>query len=134
MPDDLENVNVWLLSQNEEGSEIRSNPNDIFVIKVKENGAAGYRWNFSELENVGFVILKDYNTVKDKKKVGARSLRTLLTKPETAEDSVYHLEESRPWQRNTTKINSLSIRYRKMSPLKNGLYTSEHCSNDTLVG
>ena len=133
IPDNLENINVWLLSQNEEGTVIRSNPNDIFVVKVKENGAAGYRWNFSELQELGFVILKDYNTVKNPKQIGARSLRTLFTTPGKAKDGMYEIEESRPWQRNTTKINSLSIPYKRLSPVKTGLYSSETANNERMV-
>lgn len=122
LPNDLENINVWLLSRYEEGSVIRANPNDVFVIKVRENGAAGYRWNFSELTDNGFVILRDYNTVKDKKRIGARSLRTILAKPVATEDGIYELEESRPWERNTSKINGLTIPYKRLTPLQSGLY------------
>lgn len=125
LPDDLEHINVWLLTHNEEGSVFRANPNDIFVIKIRENGAAGYFWDFSELKNEGFAIISDENVILDEHRVGALSLRSILAKPSNLKDGDYILSESCPWEREPTEPNDILFPYSQLTPFKVGLYGSK---------
>lgn len=125
LPDDLEHINVWLLTHSEEGSVFRANPNDVFIIKLKENGAAGYFWDFSELKNEGFTIISDENVILDEHRVGALSLRSILAKPSELKDGDYILSESCPWEREPTEPNDVLFPYRRLTPFKVGLYRSE---------
>lgn len=125
LPDDLEHINVWLLTHNEEGSVFRANPNDVFVIKLRENGAAGYFWDFSELKNEGFAIISDENVILDEHRVGALSLRSILAKPSNLKDGDYILSESCPWKREPTEPNDILFSYRQLTPFKVGLYGSK---------
>ena len=125
LPDDLEHVNVWLLTHNEQGSVFRANPNDVFVIKLKENGAAGYFWDFSKLKNEGFTIISDENVILDEHRVGALSLRSILAKPSNLKYGDYILSESCPWERESTEPNDVLFPYRRLTPFKVGLFRSK---------
>ncbi len=133
LPDNIKDINVWLLTRSEEGSVIRANPNDVFVIKLKENRAAGYRWDFSKLEKEGFSIINDESLNLDAHRVGALSLRSVLANPATLREGDLVLEESCPWERVPTEPNEILVPYRRLPQFKIGLYGSESLHNQSLA-
>lgn len=123
--DNLDRIDVWCLSAREEGAVLHARPDDLFVIELRENGAAGYQWDFETLKDEGFTIVNDTSTREDKNRIGAPSLRTVVAKPSDASDDNYVLEESCPWKRIPTNIKKMAIRYRRSMPLIEGLFCSE---------
>lgn len=123
--DRLDRIDVWCLSPREEGAVLYAKPDDLFVIKLRENGAAGYQWDFETMKDAGFAIVNDCSTIEDTEQIGAPSLRTVVAQPSEASDDNYLLEESCPWKRVPTNINKMTIRYRRSLPLTEGLFCSD---------
>lgn len=123
--DQLHSIDVWSLSQREEGAVLHAKPDDLFVMKLRENGAAGYQWDFAALQDAGFAILKDTSTIEDAEQIGAPSLRTVVTKPSEASTDEYLIQETCPWKRIATNIKKMRIKYRRSLPLTEGLISSD---------
>ena len=96
-PKNLENIDVWRLSEREEGTLVQASSNDLFVIELKEHRSAGYRWDFEYLKNLGFVILNDDVRTAGSRKIGAPCHRTLIVNPSNSLNGDYIIEESCPW-------------------------------------
>ncbi len=111
IPDNVDSIDVWLLSQPEEGTVVQAKPNDVFVIKLRENKSAGYCWEFDELKEVGFVLLNDTYKIDNSRKLGGSSTRTFHVQPTNVADGNFEIEESCPWKRILTKKNSFSFTY-----------------------
>lgn len=47
---------VWLLTEKDQGGRIDGSRRDLFVIRLKELGSAGYLWDFETLKASGLVI------------------------------------------------------------------------------
>lgn len=133
LPYDIEKANVWLLTEKEEGTVIRANQNDVFVIKLKENRSAGYTWDYSELQKEGIVILSDENIRLEERVVGAPSLRSVIASTAMLKDGDYVLEESCPWPRITKKTNKVTIPFRRQPSYRTGLFSSESQNSKSLA-
>ena len=125
VPDNIDKIDVWALSQREEGTFINAKADDIFVIKLLENASAGYRWKFDELEENGFVILGDDYTIDNSGQIGGPSLRTVQAQPYKVADRKIELVETCPWRRLPTKKNKFSFTYQRPVERKIGLIESE---------
>lgn len=123
-PKNLENIDVWRLSEREEGTLVQASSNDLFVIELKEYRSTGYRWDFESLKNTGFVILNDEVRSAGSRKIGAPCYRTLIVDPSNSSNGDYEIEESCPWQRIPTQTRKMTIKYRQTPQPKDGLYLS----------
>src|SRR5262249_42294745 len=54
---------VWLLTEADQGITIEGQPNDLFVLRLTEQGGAGYLWNTAGLVEAGFAILRDLREI-----------------------------------------------------------------------
>lgn len=126
VPDNIDNIDVWLLSQREEGTVIRAKADDVFVIKLLENASAGYHWKFDELEKSGFVILCDDYHIGEPGYYGGPSLRTIHAQPNQVADRYFELVETCSWKRLPTKKNALSFTYQKPVEQRTGLFEPKH--------
>ena len=90
---------VWLLTEKDEGAVIEADREDLFLLKLKESTGAGYLWNFDELDETGFVILKDRRDPVSKGMVGSHTIRNVLLRANNPEMIMNTLElmHSRPW-------------------------------------
>lgn len=131
--DDLNGIDVWCLSHQDEGSVLQANPNDLFIIKLKQNCSAGYLWKFDALKEAGFAMLKDWTEISDSREVGFPSVRKLIAKPSHTASGFYEIEESCPWQRIPQQSNKLAFSYQRLQQLKEGLYSSESPQHTDLV-
>lgn len=123
-PKNLENIDVWRLSEREAGTLVQASSNDLFVIELKEYRSTGYRWDFESLKNLGFIILNDEVTSEGSRKIGAPCYRTLIVDPSNSSIGDYVIEESCPWQRIPTQTRKMTIKYRQTPRPKDGLYLS----------
>ncbi len=58
-------VDVWLLTDRDEGTFIEGGRNDLFVVRLRENSGAGYLWSFEELSAAGFALVADDQEVDE---------------------------------------------------------------------
>ena len=120
--DKLDNIDVWVLSENEEGTTILANPNDLIVLRLRQKGSAGYRWDLEAFEKAGFAILKDSTKIVDFEKVGSPSLRTVISKPPETLSVDVAIKETCPWRRRIPQSNEMTINCRYVEQPKEGLY------------
>ena len=91
-------IDVWLLTERDEGTVIEAGRDDLFVVKLREDSGAGYLWNFEDLEAAGFAILKDGREQVAEGTVGAPTIRHILARADDAPaHGTYTAWERRPW-------------------------------------
>ena len=112
---------VWVLTSKDEGMLIEGNQSDLFIIKLKENSGAGYIWNFDQLKEAGFVILKDELKEIGSGKIGGgveRHVTTTLKKRKCGHIEVY---EHRPWLTSEKRLTTYRFNYEQTGPETDGL-------------
>ena len=112
---------VWILTSKDEGMVIEGNQSDLFIIKLKENSSAGYVWNFDQLKEAGFVILKDELKEIENEKIGSgveRYITTTLEKRKYGHIVVY---EHRPWLTSEKPLTTHRFNYDRTGPETDGL-------------
>ncbi len=91
-------IDVWHLTERDEGTLIEAGRDDLFVVKLREDSNAGYLWNFDELKRAGFAILKDGREQVAQGVVGAPTIRHILARAgDATSHGIYTLWERRPW-------------------------------------
>jgi predicted secreted protein len=103
---------VWLLTELDEGLTIEGAPDDVFVLKLTENGGAGYLWTTDGLVQAGFAILRDQrHFLRPEISIGGpvtRALTARITEPTSGD---FELELKRPWHGSGPAIASLHVTY-----------------------
>ena len=93
-----QDVDVWHLTERDEGTVIEAGRDDLFLVKLREDSNAGYLWNFDELERAGFAILKDGREHLAEGAVGAPTTRHILARAgDATTHGTYTMWERRPW-------------------------------------
>jgi Zn-dependent peptidase ImmA (M78 family)/predicted secreted protein len=91
-------VDVWTLTERDEGTLIEAGRDDLFVVKLREDTGAGYLWNFEELQTAGFGILRDGREQVANDTVGAPTIRHIVARAENSPPfGTYTAWERRPW-------------------------------------
>jgi Zn-dependent peptidase ImmA (M78 family) len=114
---ELENwyPDVWVLSEADTATRIQGGPNDVFVLKLRENSGAGYLWNLEDLEAAGFAIVTDKRIIPSHEdKIGGmveRVLTTRLSEPDHGRSGRISLNESRPWAAGDPPADRLTLIY-----------------------
>jgi Zn-dependent peptidase ImmA (M78 family) len=114
---ELENwyPDVWVLSEADTATRIQGGPNDVFVVKLRENSGAGYLWNLEELEEAGFAIVTDKRIIPSHEdKIGGmveRVLTARLSEPDHGRSGRISLNESRPWAAEDAPSDRLTLIY-----------------------
>ncbi|NTJ36274.1 ImmA/IrrE family metallo-endopeptidase [Agrobacterium rhizogenes] len=91
-------IDVWHLTERDEGTVIEAGRDDLFLVKLREDSNAGYLWNFDELENAGFAILKDGREQVTDGVVGAPTIRHVLARAgDATAHGTYTIWERRPF-------------------------------------
>lgn len=105
------NPNVWVLTERDEGTLIQGGPQDVFLIRLKENSGAGYLWNVEDLERSGFTLVSDQRDVPDHSEgVGGIVDRVLVAEAHTEASGRLRLEQARPWDPTST-ADRLTLTY-----------------------
>lgn len=111
---DVENYypDVWLLTERDEGLTLEGQPDDLFVLRLREKAGAGYLWNTTALVNAGFAILRDQREIPSPdKSVGGPVTRALTARHSEPARGTLALELTRPWQQQGAPIASLRVAY-----------------------
>ena len=112
---------VWVLTSKDEGMVIESSQSDLFIIKLKENSSAGYVWNFDQLKEAGFVILKDELKEIENEKIGGKVERYITTTLKKRKLGHIVVCEHRPWSTNEKPLTTYRFNYDRTGPETNGL-------------
>ncbi|MGA2593531.1 MAG: ImmA/IrrE family metallo-endopeptidase [Bryobacteraceae bacterium] len=103
---------VWVLTEADEGSMIEGDPNDAFVVRLKENSGAGYLWNIDDLKNAGFLLFRDDRLIPSAEDdVGGEVERVLGARPGESRVGHIDLQQTRPWQTSGTPLSRLSFTF-----------------------
>ncbi|MCE4225945.1 ImmA/IrrE family metallo-endopeptidase [Methylobacterium sp. C25] len=103
---------VWLLTERDEGSTIEGQPDDVFVLRLEEQGGAGYLWTTSGLIDSGFAILRDRREVPPPTvAVGGPVTRALTARRTEPAKGSFSLELRRPWLKTGTPLAALRVAY-----------------------
>lgn len=103
---------VWLLTEHDEGATLEGAPDDLFVLKLTENGGAGYLWTTAGLVEAGFAILRDQRNIPPPEKtIGGPITRELTAQVTQPGRGNFALELIRPWQGSGPPIASLRVTY-----------------------
>jgi predicted secreted protein len=90
---------VWLLTEADEGTIIEGDARDVFVVRLKEQSAAGYLWDIDDLGRADFALLRDDRQISDSREdIGGAVERILAAR--AGEHRVGHVQfrHMRPWE------------------------------------
>lgn len=99
---------VWLLTARDAGTRIDGSRNDMFVLRLNEHGGGGYIWNFDQLAESGFAIVKDERETTDFEGIGGPVVRRITAAADAAQCGRVSIEERRPWQPVPPNLGSSS--------------------------
>jgi hypothetical protein len=88
--------NVWELSQKDMACSLIAEPNDYFVVRLREMSGAGYLWSIDQARSAGFQILADYRVSSDGQDIGSDVERVLTARATQAQSSLMALQAG-PW-------------------------------------
>ena len=117
-------VDVWLLTERDEGSLIEGGRNDLFVVKLRENSGAGYLWNFNQLRDAGFALVSDDREDTSPDAIGGALTRKVTARSEDRLQGEVTLRESRPWAADVP-LHQLLLRYDLRGPEMPGMWEPE---------
>jgi Zn-dependent peptidase ImmA (M78 family) len=106
---------VWVLTEADEGTRIQGGPNDIFVLKLRENSGAGYIWKLEDLKAAGFAVVTDTRHIPDnEQQVGGvveRVLTARLDEQDHGQSGLVSLSQVRPWAEADGSVGHLTFIY-----------------------
>lgn len=90
--------NVWMLTERDSGTTIYGEPEDLFVVKLKEHSGAGYLWNLDQVKAAGFNVVSDERLIPDSgQDIGGEVERVLTAQSKDDCEGSVELIEARPW-------------------------------------
>ena len=105
------------MTERDADTVIYGEPDDIFVVRLKEHSGAGYLWNLDQVKTAGFGVVSDDRVIpRADDGVGGAIERVLTAKSETAIRGKLEFVEARPWDRedNLARVSfSYDIRGRE---------------------
>lgn len=122
-PDDFRR-DVWVLTEKDAGSVITGSRNDLFILRLNEHSGGGYMWNIEELENSGFIVLRDGREAPDMETVGSHTVRCVMAFLREARTGRLALNERRPWQ-PARPLREVVIDYDLSGPEEEGMPRAE---------
>jgi hypothetical protein len=122
-PDDWR-LDVWVITEHDNGLLLEGSHEDLVVVRVKEHSGSGYLWQFDELDRAGFVVVKDDLEDKPEDGYGAILSRTVVAEPREDSGAEGHvlLRETRPWQTDGEPLQSLKLDVDFVGPVGAGLH------------
>ena len=116
LPESYEPVNwfpdVWLLTEKDRGARIEGQPEDLFVLQLREQSGAGYLWDAESLRREGFEIISDERSKIDSSdSVGGSVLHKITAGAAPRPEGEINLSHRRPWQAQAPPLEQLIINY-----------------------
>lgn len=101
---------VWLVTEHDEGTRLHGGPDDLVVLRLRENSGAGYLWRIQSINGEALVIVEDGRDTPEPNGVGGETLRRFTAKVLQPHTGEIQLNEVRPWQ-PTASLNSFVLKY-----------------------
>jgi hypothetical protein len=89
-------LDVWLLTERDEGALIEGGRNDVFVVRLRENSGSGYLWDFDQLREAGFALVNDDREDDNPEAIGGVLTRKVTARSEDRVQGQVILQEARP--------------------------------------
>jgi hypothetical protein len=103
---------VWVLTERDQGTLVQGGPNDIFLVRLKENSGAGYLWNIDQLQEAGFTVVSDERLIPDDSEaVGGAVDRVLVAASQFEVAGTLDLVEVRPWDQSDQNAHHFTLLY-----------------------
>ncbi|HKW17054.1 MAG TPA: ImmA/IrrE family metallo-endopeptidase [Terriglobales bacterium] len=103
---------VWVLTERDQGALIQGGPNDIFLVRLKENSGAGYLWNIDQLKDAGFTVVSDERIIPDDSEaVGGAIDRVLVAASPYEVAGTLDLVEVRTWDESYQGAHHFTLLY-----------------------
>jgi Zn-dependent peptidase ImmA (M78 family)/predicted secreted protein len=103
---------VWVLTERDQGTLIQGGPNDIFLVRLKENSGAGYLWNIDQLQEAGFTIVSDERMIPDASEAVGGAIDSVLVAASHYEVAgTLDLVEVRPWEESHQDGHHFTLLY-----------------------
>jgi len=118
---------VWLLTEQDAGTQIDGSRNDHFVLCLKENSGGGYLWDIDQLKECGFLVALNETEAGDLDGVGGPVFRRVTAAPIEAQRGTVSLNERRPWAPDPP-LTTLNLDYDFTGPEQDGLSRAERRS------
>ena len=119
---------VWELTPKDEGTVIEGSWSDLFLLKLNEHSNSGYIWNFEQLNQSGFAIVRDERNALNSQSIGGVVERSITVESIKRQTGEIVLTENRPWlvEHDPEKfLSSMKFRYDLTGPEKEGLPKAE---------
>jgi predicted secreted protein len=115
---------VGTLSEVDRGMTISGSRSDLFVLRLPEHSGSGYLWNFEQLQDAGFALVRDEREGAVEDTVGGHVTRRVTALSRERQQGELQFSERRPWQ-PTAPVNTFSIRYDLTGREQEGLSRAE---------
>lgn len=103
---------IWVLTEHDEGATIEGQPEDIFMLRLRERGGAGYLWDADMLRKSGFAILSDKRYLPENIiEQGGQTTREIAAQHSEIGEGMLAVEMKRPWETDGTPAASLAVIY-----------------------
>lgn len=116
---------IWLLSEHDEGAIIEGGRTDLFILKLREHSGAGYLWNFDQLDNANFAIVRDERIAFNEEEYGGDVIRWISAQSKASHSGELALAERRPWLSDGQSLSSLRFKYDLSGPETIGISRAE---------
>jgi Zn-dependent peptidase ImmA (M78 family) len=104
-------VDVWVLTEKDQGATLEGQPDDLFVLRLTEHGGAGYIWDAAGLAASGFAVLRDKRDIPPpEKSIGGPVMRLITARTMAASSGTLDLQQRRPWE-DGKPLATLSVSY-----------------------
>lgn len=115
---------VWLLTEQDAGTQIDGSRHDLFVLKLTEHSNGGYLWNLDELRESGFAIVGNEVEIVETESVGDSGVRRITAQPPDEYRGRVVLDEIRPWDQSQ-RLSRLELELDFTGPEEAGLSRAE---------
>jgi Zn-dependent peptidase ImmA (M78 family) len=89
--------NVWLLTESDMQTSITAEPNDFFVVRLREMSGAGYLWNLDQVLQAGFEVLADRREFLSGDEIGGDAARIFTSRAGVQKPGPFVVQQKRPW-------------------------------------
>lgn len=118
---------VWLLTNNDAGTQLDGSRNDVFILRLEEHSGSGYVWNMDELNQSGFAVVRDERESLDSEGIGNPVLRRVTAASLESHRGRMTVEERRPWQPHSP-LSTFTADFDLTGPEEEGLSRAERRS------
>jgi Zn-dependent peptidase ImmA (M78 family) len=104
-------VDVWVLTEKDQGATLEGQPDDLFILRLSEHAGAGYIWDAAGLAASGFAVLRDKRDIPPPEKgIGGPVTRLITARTLAASSGTLDLQQRRPWE-DGEPLATLAVSY-----------------------